>query len=50
MTAGKALAGFAAFYLGMVMLKDGTAGKVVGNAAKTVESALNGIKPITQVG
>jgi hypothetical protein len=47
---GKYLAGFAAFYLGMVMLKDGTLGTVVGNAARTVESGIKGIKPITQVG
>jgi hypothetical protein len=47
---GKYLAGFAAFYLGMVMLKDGTLGTIAEDASKTVVAGIKGIKPITQVG
>lgn len=47
---GKYLAIGAAFFLGMVMLKDGTLLSVAQDAFKGGENIVKGIKPITQVG
>jgi hypothetical protein len=47
---GKYLAGFAAFYLLMVLEKDGTLGSIATDAFKGGEAFIKGIKPITTVG
>ena len=44
------LTGFAAFYLGMVLLKDGTIPTLINNAATTASTFAKGIRPITNVG
>lgn len=45
----KILTGFAAFYLGMVLLKDGTLPSLVTDAARGATDFAKGIRPITNV-
>lgn len=47
---GKAAAAFAAFYLGMVLLKDGMAATIIDDASRGAKDLAKGIRPITKVG
>lgn len=40
----------AATYVGLVLIKDGTAGTLIGNAATFLRTAVKGITPLTRVG
>ena len=46
---GKALAAFAAVYLGLVLLKDGTIPGLATDAARFVGDTAKGIRPISNV-
>jgi len=46
---GKGLAAFAAVYLGLVLVKDGTLPNLFNDAAKGASEFVRGIKPITNV-
>lgn len=47
-SSGFAIAGLT--FLGLVMLKDGTLGKLVGNIATGVQTTVSGLTPLTKVG
>jgi hypothetical protein len=47
---GKTAGTIAFVFVGLVLLKDGTLGTVFNNAAKTGESFIKGIKPLSSIG
>jgi hypothetical protein len=47
---GKYVAAFATSYFVLVLLKDGTLPKIIGDAAKGAQDLAKGLKPLTQVG
>lgn len=49
-TGAKIVAGFATSYFVLVLLKDGTLGTIIGDAAKGAQDLASGLKPITTVG
>ena len=49
MKASSVLTGFAAFYLGMVLLKDGTLPTLIQDFSRGAVDAAKGLRPITRV-
>lgn len=50
MKAGTIVAGFATSFFVLVLLKDGTMGSIIQDAANGAKDIARGLKPVTQVG